>query len=139
MASLAHCPDLANALSSEKGIPVTLEVDGTEASLADSTNRTLLLVAREAIRNALMHAAPTAVAVRLFFGLSAVRLDIQDNGCGFEPAAASLAAEGHFGILGMRERMEQVWGSLEVASSPGAGTTVTARLPLAHIAGLTGV
>jgi len=131
--------DLANALSSEKGIPVTLEVAGTEASLADSTNRTLLLVAREAIRNALMHAAPTAVAVRLFFGLSAVRLDIQDNGCGFEPAAASLAAQGHFGILGMRERMEQVWGSLEVASSPGAGTTVTARLPLAHAAGLTGV
>jgi ligand-binding sensor domain-containing protein/signal transduction histidine kinase len=122
--------DLANALSSEKGIPVTLEVAGTEASLADSTNRTLLLVAREAIRNALMHAAPTAVAVRLFFGLSAVRLDIQDNGCGFEPAAASLAAQGHFGILGMRERMEQVWGSLEVASSPGGGTTVTARLPL---------
>ena len=34
---------------------------------------------------------------------------------------AGLAADGHFGILGMRERMEQIWGSLEVTSSPGSG------------------
>lgn len=121
--------ELANAVSAEKGIPVTLEVAGPEARLADSTNRTMLLVAREAIRNALTHASPTAVAVRLLHGLPAVRLEIQDNGCGFEPASAGLAADGHFGILGMRERMEQIGGSLELTSTPGAGTTVTARLP----------
>lgn len=124
--------ELAHAMSGEKGIPVTLEVAGAEARLADSTNRTLLLVTREAIRNALTHAAPTAVAVRLLFEPSAVRLDIQDNGCGFEPASACLAADGHFGILGMRERMEQIGGSLEVISIPGIGATVTARLSLGH-------
>jgi signal transduction histidine kinase len=93
-------------------------------------NRTLLLVTREAIRNAVVHGAPNAIGVRLSFEPSAIRLDIQDNGCGFEPDPAPLAASGHFGILGMRERMEQIWGSLEVASSPGNGTTITAHLPL---------
>jgi signal transduction histidine kinase len=77
-----------------------------------------------------MHAGPTAVAVRLQFTRSAVTLEVQDNGCGFEPASACLAAAGHFGILGMRERMEQIGGSLEVTSVPEVGTTVIARLPL---------
>jgi signal transduction histidine kinase len=68
----------------------------------------------------------------LSFGSSAASLDIQDDGCGFESAAARHAAAGHFGILGMRERMEQIGGSLEVFSSPGNGTTITAHLPLSH-------
>jgi ligand-binding sensor domain-containing protein/signal transduction histidine kinase len=126
--------ELARLVSSEKGIPVTLEVAGDEARLTESTSRTLLLVTREAIRNAVVHGAPTAVRVRLLFGATGVNLEIRDDGCGFEPAASGLAAEGHFGILGMRERMEQIWGSLEVASSPGRGTTVTARLPFANAA-----
>ena len=122
--------ELTRAVSGEKGIPVTLEVAGSAEPLADSVNRTLLLVTREAIRNAVAHGAPNAIGVRLSFEPSAIRLDIQDNGCGFEPDPAPLLASGHFGILGMRERMEQIWGSLEVASSPGNGTTITAHLPL---------
>ncbi|MCU1237001.1 MAG: histidine kinase [Candidatus Solibacter sp.] len=122
--------ELANTVSGEKGTPVTLQVSGPEARFAESINRTLLLVTREAIRNALMHATPTAVAVRLLFTRSMVTLEVQDNGCGFEPASACLAAEGHFGILGMRERMEQIGGSLEVTSALGVGTIVVARLPL---------
>jgi len=122
--------ELTDAVSSEKGIPVTMEVNGSTAKLADSTNRTLLLVTREAIRNAVMHGSPSAVAVRLLFGLTAICLDIRDDGCGFEPAPGHLATAGHFGILGMRERMEQIGGSLEVLSSPGNGTTIKAYLPL---------
>jgi ligand-binding sensor domain-containing protein/signal transduction histidine kinase len=122
--------ELTRTVSNEKGVPVTLQVAGSTARLPDSTNRTLLLVTREAIRNAVTHGSPNEVDVRLCFGPSGIRLDIRDDGCGFEPAAAGLAAAGHFGILGMRERMEQIWGSLEVISSPGSGTTVTAHLPL---------
>ena len=122
--------ELAKTVSGEKGTAVTLEVAGPEARFAESTSRTLLLVAREAIRNALTHAEPTAVTVRLLFTRSTVSLEVQDNGRGFEPAPGCLAAEGHFGILGMRERMEQIGGSLEVTSTLGVGTTVAARLPL---------
>ena len=42
---------------------------------------------------------------------------------------------GHFGVLGMHERMEQIGGSLAVVSEPGAGTTVSARLPVPRRAG----
>src|SRR3989441_7565853 len=77
--------ELTRAVSGEKGIPVTLEVAGSAAPLADSVNRPLLLVTREAIRNAVAHAAPSVIGVRLSFELSTVRLDIQDTGCGFEP------------------------------------------------------
>src|SRR5882724_2889283 len=82
--------ELTRAVSGEKGIPVTLEVAGSAEPLADSVNRTLLLVTREAIRNAVVHGAPNAIGVRLAFEQSAIRLDIQDNGCGFEPDPAPL-------------------------------------------------
>jgi signal transduction histidine kinase len=124
--------ELVRAVSGEKGIPVTLEVVGDPVRLAESTSRALLLVTREAIRNAVQHAAPGAIKVRLVFAPAGVHLEVRDDGCGFEPADAGFAEEGHFGILGMRERMEQIWGSLEVASRPGNGTSVTARLPLGN-------
>jgi ligand-binding sensor domain-containing protein/signal transduction histidine kinase len=122
--------ELARSVSSEKGTPVTLEVSGDEVRLTESTCRALLLVTREAIRNAVQHGAPNAIEVRLAFGPTGVVLEVRDDGCGFEASAECFAEEGHFGILGMRERMEQIWGALEVESRPGKGTTVTARLPL---------
>uniref|UniRef100_Q024A3 Histidine kinase n=1 Tax=Solibacter usitatus (strain Ellin6076) TaxID=234267 RepID=Q024A3_SOLUE len=120
--------ELARAVSCEKGIPVMLQVGGPEVRLAESTNRTLLLVTREAIRNAVLHGAPTAIEVRLLFGPAGVHIEIRDDGCGFDPTPSYFAAGGHFGILGMRERMEQICGSLEISSRPGFGTTVTVDL-----------
>jgi signal transduction histidine kinase len=122
--------ELARASSGEKGIPVTMELGGLAQQLPDSTNRTLLLVAREAIRNAMAHGSPAAIAVRLSFEPSSLRLEIQDDGRGFEPLSGRLAAAGHFGILGMREHMEQIGGSLEISSRPGGGTLIAAQLLL---------
>jgi ligand-binding sensor domain-containing protein/two-component sensor histidine kinase len=113
-----------------KSPPVTLQVEGEPVPLPDVTNRALLLVTREAIRNAVTHGAPGSIEVSLLYGRSVLELDIQDNGRGFAPPETELANVGHFGVLGMRERMEQIGGTLEVASAPGAGTAVSARLPL---------
>jgi signal transduction histidine kinase len=121
--------ELTRNVSDEKGIAVSLDVEGDPVPLPDSTNRALTLVAREAIRNAVAHAGPSAVRIRLSFGSSSIKLGIEDDGCGFAPVAKRLAADGHFGILGMRERMEQIGGSLEVSSTAGKGTTVGAMLP----------
>jgi ligand-binding sensor domain-containing protein/two-component sensor histidine kinase len=121
--------ELTRTVSEDKGIPITLQVVGSAVQLADSTNRTLLLVTREAIRNAVAHGSPSAVDVRLDFEQSGIRLSISDNGCGLEAPSARLAASGHFGILGMRERMEQIGGSLEITSSPGNGASVVAHIP----------
>jgi signal transduction histidine kinase len=122
--------ELTKTLGVEKGIAVAFDVTGASVRLADSINRALTLVAREALRNAVAHGSPSSVDVRLSFGSSNIRLDIQDDGCGFVLPCGRLAAAEHFGILGMRERMEQIGGTLDVLSTPGHGTTVTASLPV---------
>jgi signal transduction histidine kinase len=57
-------------------------------------------------------------------------LTVRDDGRGFDPAAAAGTAQGHFGLLVMRERMEGMGGMLAIASNPGCGTTVTATITL---------
>ena len=110
------------------GIPVRVEVTGTPAPLGERAGRNLLLVAREAIRNAAAHARPSAISVHLAFGSDAVRLEVSDDGPGFDPGTAS--GDGHYGIIGMRERMRQSGGTLELMSAEGNGTRVIARLPV---------
>ena len=58
-----------------------------------------------------------------------LRVDIHDNGRGFDPAQAARDAEGHFGLRIMAERAEEIGGSLRVRSEPGAGTRVVIELP----------
>jgi signal transduction histidine kinase len=123
--------EFAKSLGDGTETPVTLEVAGSVQPLAGATSRALLLVAREAVRNALVHGGAKAVKVRLAFEPASVSLEVRDDGCGFQPPTRQLASFGHFGILGMRERMEQLGGSLEVTSSPGQGTTIAAVSPLA--------
>ncbi len=113
-----------------RGPSVSLQVEGQPVPLPDAASRSLLLVAREAIRNAVTHGAPTSIEVSLLYEKAVLELDIQDNGRGFSPPESQLANAGHFGILGMRERMEQIGGTLEVSSAPSAGTAISARLPL---------
>jgi ligand-binding sensor domain-containing protein/signal transduction histidine kinase len=120
--------DFARQISTAEGIPVRADIQGTPMPLDDTADRNLLLVAREAIRNAVVHAQPRQIDVALCFEPSAVRLEVNDDGCGFtsEPARENV----HYGIVGMRERVEQSGGTFELVSSPGHGTRVIARLPL---------
>jgi len=120
--------ELVNAAA----IPISLQVEGTPVTLPDVTNRALLLVTREAIRNAVTHGEPKSIDVSLLYTKSFLELDIHDDGRGFAAPTNHLASTGHFGILGMRERLEQIGGTLDVCSEPGAGTTVSARLPLTN-------
>jgi signal transduction histidine kinase len=119
----------ASRLSLERGIPLEVETDGAVGELDGRTERSLLLVAREAMRNALAHAAPSRVEVRLTALNNELRLEVSDDGCGFDTKLAEAAENGHYGIAGMRERMAQLGGRLEVISSPGRGTRVVAVAP----------
>ncbi len=123
--------DFARRLSGEKGISVETEIVGPPAPLNEGTERNLLLVAREALRNAVAHAAPKQIGIRLCFEPKEVRLEVTDDGGGFVPSEVGLAESGHYGIAGMRERIAQLRGSFEVKSAPGAGSKVIARVPLA--------
>jgi two-component system sensor histidine kinase DegS len=63
-----------------------------------------------------------------------VVLEVQDDGVGFDPAAEQRGGLDHFGLAGMRERVELAGGTWTVWSRPGAGTVLTASLPKALVA-----
>lgn len=79
-------------------------------------------VAQEAITNALKHAGASAIGVEVRFEPGAVTVSVSDDGKGFDSTAAT--PTGHFGLIGMQERVRKLGGDIRVTSSPGAGTTV---------------
>jgi ligand-binding sensor domain-containing protein/signal transduction histidine kinase len=112
------------------GRPIALDmmVTGTPQRCSSSAQEQLLLICQEAVTNAVQHGQPTHVGVDLEYGGDAVRVRVRDDGCGFDPATVS-AAEGHYGVISMKERAAQVRGSVTIASTPGQGTQVEAVVP----------
>jgi signal transduction histidine kinase len=86
----------------------------------------LLRIGQEALTNALKYAHATHFRTRLICNGKGVRLELSDDGDGFQ------VKDRHdgFGLTGMRERAEEMDGKLKIVSSPGRGTSVTAILPL---------
>lgn len=82
-------------------------------------------IAQQALANAIQHSGATLVEVVLQPALSEVRLEIKDNGCGFDPAAKPPAGNG-LGLLWMRHAAQTAGLRLEVQSTPGQGTVVRA-------------
>jgi signal transduction histidine kinase len=141
--------DLADALTEAARnavvgttIVVQLRVCGKPRQLPRPLELTTLRIAREAIANAVKHAAPRRVDIVLAYMQSDLRLRVRDDGCGLSPSEASVAPNnGHWGIVGMRERATSLGGALEIAGTLGRGTVVSLSLPTAgvHSADLKGV
>jgi two-component system, NarL family, sensor kinase len=90
----------------------------------------LFSAARELLTNVVRHADAKRVTVRLVEAGGEVELAVEDDGRGFPPELlAERLAEGHVGLASQRVRVEAAGGSVDVASSPGAGTRVAIRLP----------
>jgi signal transduction histidine kinase len=90
-------------------------------------------IAQEALHNALRHGAPSTVEVRLGAAGGVVRLEVADDGSGFDPRPAG--SSGRLGLASMRDRARAAGGRLELASAPGRGTTVRLLLPVAAPSG----
>jgi signal transduction histidine kinase len=102
---------------------------GLQGRLAPDLETVLYRVTQESLNNVGKHAGASRVTVSLAAANGSVRLRINDDGVGFEPVAANrLLNDGHFGLAGMRERVEMVGGSLVVDSLPGRGTTVAVEM-----------
>jgi signal transduction histidine kinase len=115
-----------DAVESRGGLKVDLQVQGEE-SLKPLVRQELYQIAQEALNNALKHARAGSVQVRLDFQEGATRLEVSDDGKGFEPEQAGRG--GGLGLRGMRERVQAIRGTLEVLSTPGQGTTVRVTVP----------
>ena len=118
---------LVNDFSRRMGIAVDLALPGDDFEVDAERSTALFRVLQESLTNVARHSHATHVRVELTGTDNAVRLQVQDNGKGIDPAAD----EGHqtFGLLGMRERAGMLGGELTVRSSPGAGTTVVMIVP----------
>jgi signal transduction histidine kinase len=119
------------------GVAMTLEVseppNGAPA-LDPDLEITCFRLVQEALTNAIRHAAPGAVRVRLDRRADRLGLEIRDDGRGFDVSVRleGAAAAGHLGVLGMRERVRAHGGSFRLRSRPGAGTTIEVELPLSR-------
>jgi signal transduction histidine kinase len=118
--------DMLQALQIRSGIQATLNVAGEAYDLTDDENRTLYLIAEEALTNVERHASAGKVTVRLGFGLDRIDLLIEDDGTGFEPGTVGLD---RYGLTGMAERAKMIGATLEVDSQPGRGTRIWCLLP----------
>ena len=92
----------------------------------------LLLVAQEALHNAVHHAGARQIDVVATSdaAVGAIELVVRDDGRGFTPGTQLGPDQGHFGLSGMRERIDRLGGSFSVESHSGGGTTVRARVPM---------
>jgi ligand-binding sensor domain-containing protein/signal transduction histidine kinase len=120
---------LGNRVSMETGIPVSVTVSGTPVAVAEDAGRSMVMLIREALHNAVRHAAPTQLSVAVGFSVQELSIEVYDNGRGFESDTAG-GAEGHYGLLGMRERVSRLGGDLELESALGHGTRVRLHVPL---------
>ena len=102
------------------------QLQGEPRELGPDVEENLLHIGQEALTNALRHARATKFQAQLSFGSEAVRLELSDNGDGF--AIDGVNGDG-LGLIGMKERAEQIGATVEVSTKPGAGTRIVAVSP----------
>jgi ligand-binding sensor domain-containing protein/two-component sensor histidine kinase len=117
----------ASEVLSAKDIEFTFDApkDLNENRLDVDLRRQIYLVFKESLNNAVKHSGCTKVAIELKRRADGIYLTVADNGKGFDRGDLS---EGN-GLINMRKRAEEIGGKLEISSTPGAGTTVTLKLP----------
>jgi len=100
-----------------------------QRGLTAAIESTCYRVAQEALTNVARHARATHVRVTLTVDAAAVHLEIADNGQGFDPRPRTRGSPGGRGLVGMRERVELLGGTLRITSNSGSGTAIIVDLP----------
>ena len=121
--------DTARRLTSDTGIQVQVAVHGTFRPLPPRVEENILRLTQEAINNAVKHANAEHIFVNLGFEPKGLQLAIRDDGKGFNYDGTENGKD-HFGLVGMRERAEQMGGSLWIYSANGSGTEVIVDVPI---------
>ena len=116
-------------ISREFNIPVTYAMTGIPFGLSHPMAHDLLMVAREAVFNAVRHGSPKHVEVTLTYSQNELVLGVIDDGCGFNPEVVELENGHHFGLRGMKERVERSGGRFSLTSVVGEGIAIEAHLP----------
>jgi signal transduction histidine kinase len=124
----AHLPEALSAMARRwaegSGVDLRFEVTGESVPLSPAIEVTLFRVAQEALTNVAKHARASRAGLTLSYAGDVVLLDIRDDGGGINDENGR-----GFGLSSMRQRVRGVGGTLEIESTPGEGTAVSAGVP----------
>jgi len=115
--------ELVHQIDETTGLDARFTLDGDPSPTAHDAD--LLRVCQESLANVAKHAAASRVTVTLGYSDEEVRLDVRDDGRGFDPAAVR---PGH-GLTGIRQRLANVGGTMQIETAEGGGCTVSAAVP----------
>ena len=114
-------------------VPSTkLEISGSPIQLDSEQELAIYRITQETLNNVRRHAHATSAEVCLTFDVDTIRLRVTDNGRGFSlpSSLAELAEVGHFGLMGIQERVWAAGGTLSIDSEPGQGTRISVTIPV---------
>jgi len=120
---------MTQQVGSEFQVPITWSMTGAPFTVTEPVAHDLLMVAREGVYNAMLHGRPARVEVALTYKDRALTLDLDDDGCGFDPERMESGNGHHFGLKGMRERIERWGGKFNLTSAVGKGVHIEVQLP----------
>jgi signal transduction histidine kinase len=135
-AALPEAPrELAGRWQRQTGVVAVCRANDDVPPLPDEVQAALLRVAQSALANVAEHAGASQARLTLSWVQDAVLLDVWDDGAGFDPARALAGCpdapeDRGFGLTGMRQRLSQLAGCLEIESAPGRGSAISARIPV---------
>ena len=123
---------LARQIEERHGLNLQLTIQGEPARLAPDLELAAYRIVQQALINVATHAQARHVWLQVMFTPEHLTVVIRDDGIGFTlpEQPADLTRQGHFGLMGMRERALLYGGQLTIASEPGQGATIVAQLPL---------
>ena len=123
---------LAKTEGRRAGLRVVLDTPANDVPLSRECELACYRVVREAVINIVKHARARHVAVSALMHAGCFSVRVVDDGTGFDvaPSARQAVLDGHLGLMGMQERLEQVGGTLKIRSKRGGGTMVECRVPL---------
>jgi signal transduction histidine kinase len=113
-----------------EGVVVDVRSDVPD-NLGNEFSITIFRIVQEALTNIQKHAHASSAHVDVLLDADSIKIDITDDGVGYEGAVTGPSAEGsHLGLLGMRERAQMFGGTFSITGASGGGTEIHATLPL---------
>ncbi len=121
---------LAQQITLTSGVSVSCHAGGTPVPLDAEVEHDLVMIAKEAMLNAVNHGHPQSVRLAWNFEPNRLHVLVTDDGCGFEPLAERTEQGEHYGLEGINERAKQMGGTFVLSITPGKGTQVSVTVPI---------
>jgi signal transduction histidine kinase/ligand-binding sensor domain-containing protein len=122
-------PSMARQLAHGRVDDLEINFSGNAFATRPEANHHIVMIAQEAISNAIQHGHARTIAIKLAYLPDGLRLSVSDDGSGFTPNAAAQPGARGYGMRNMRHRAKRLGAALEVSSEVGKGTQIALRVP----------